>query len=62
MGSPAPGLSFRADRRARLAGQTAPMGFFDPLGLAEDADAGRVRFYREVRSRRCSTGGDRATA
>ena len=30
------------------AGRTAPMGYFDPLNLAEDADAGRVRFYREA--------------
>ena len=30
------------------AGKTAPMGFFDPLSLSKDADAGRARFYREA--------------
>ena len=29
------------------AGATAPFGFFDPLGLSKDVDAGRLAFYRE---------------
>merc|ERR1712094_81132 len=30
------------------AGATAPFGFFDPLGLSKDVDAGRLAFYREA--------------
>ena len=30
------------------AGATAPFGFFDPLGLSKDIDAGRLAFYREA--------------
>merc|ERR1712159_645407 len=31
-----------------MAGVTAPMGFFDPLGFSTDCSAGRLLFYREV--------------
>mmetsp|Transcript_131819 Transcript_131819/g.229180 ORF Transcript_131819/g.229180 Transcript_131819/m.229180 type:complete len:269 (+) Transcript_131819:81-887(+) len=31
-----------------LAGVTAPLGFFDPVGFSADASEGRIRFYREV--------------
>jgi len=31
-----------------LAGVTAPLGFFDPVGFSEDVSEGRARFYREV--------------
>jgi hypothetical protein len=31
-----------------LAGVTAPLGFFDPVGFTEDASEGKIRFYREV--------------
>merc|ERR1712187_57291 len=31
-----------------MAGNTPPMGFFDPLGFSTDIPAGRLRFYREV--------------
>merc|ERR1712227_1022116 len=31
-----------------LAGITAPLGFFDPLGFTDGASEGRIRFYREV--------------
>ena len=34
------------------AGATAPFGFFDPLGLSKDVDAGRLAFYRECESMR----------
>jgi len=30
------------------AGQTSPMGFFDPLGLSTNIDAGKLVFYREA--------------
>jgi len=35
-------------RDVLLAGVTDPMGFFDPLGFAADASAGKLLFYREV--------------
>jgi len=31
-----------------MAGVTAPMGFFDPLGFSTDCSAGKLLFYREV--------------
>jgi hypothetical protein len=31
-----------------LAGVTAPLGFFDPVGFTEGVSEGKVRFYREV--------------
>jgi hypothetical protein len=31
-----------------LAGVTAPLGFFDPVGFTADASEGKIRFYREV--------------
>merc|ERR1719352_832640 len=31
-----------------LAGVTAPMGFFDPLGFSTDCTGGKLLFYREV--------------
>merc|ERR1711937_1088189 len=31
-----------------MAGVTAPLGFFDPLGFCTDAPEGKIRFYREV--------------
>jgi hypothetical protein len=31
-----------------MAGVTAPMGFFDPLGFSTDTEAGRLLFFREV--------------
>jgi len=31
-----------------MAGVTAPMGFFDPLGFSADTTAGKLLFYREV--------------
>jgi hypothetical protein len=31
-----------------LAGITAPLGFFDPLGLSTTVDGGKLLFYREV--------------
>merc|ERR1719343_1453123 len=31
-----------------LAGITAPMGFFDPLGFSTDISTGKLLFYREV--------------
>ena len=31
-----------------LAGVTAPLGFFDPVGFSTDASEGKIRFYREV--------------
>jgi len=31
-----------------LAGVTAPVGFFDPVGFTSDKSEGKVRFYREV--------------
>merc|ERR1719217_1489630 len=30
------------------AGQTGPMGFFDPLGISANLDAGKLLFYREA--------------
>merc|ERR1719160_2465524 len=30
------------------AGQTAPMGFFDPLGISTNLDEGKILFYREA--------------
>merc|ERR1719284_1043009 len=30
------------------AGQIAPLGFFDPLGLSADASPGRLLFFREA--------------
>jgi len=32
----------------QLAGVTAPVGFFDPVGFTSDKSEGKVRFYREV--------------
>ena len=32
----------------RLAGVSAPLGFFDPLALSKSVPEGRARFYREV--------------
>jgi hypothetical protein len=31
-----------------LAGVTAPLGFFDPVGFSTDETEGKIRFYREV--------------
>merc|ERR1719327_1959276 len=31
-----------------MAGVTAPMGFFDPLGFSTDIPEGKLLFYREV--------------
>merc|ERR1719157_338458 len=31
-----------------LAGITAPLGFFDPVGFTTDKSEGKIRFYREV--------------
>jgi hypothetical protein len=31
-----------------LSGISAPLGYFDPLGFADKASEGKVRFYREV--------------
>merc|ERR1719356_1540288 len=31
-----------------MAGVSAPMGFFDPLGFATEIDEGKLLFYREV--------------
>merc|ERR1712025_429973 len=31
-----------------MAGVTAPMGFFDPLGFSTDCSEGKLLFYREV--------------
>merc|ERR1719408_44756 len=31
-----------------MAGVTAPLGFFDPLGFSTDCDEGKLLFYREV--------------
>merc|ERR1719201_1095429 len=31
-----------------MAGVTAPLGFFDPLGFSTDTPAGKLLFYREV--------------
>jgi len=31
-----------------LAGVTAPLGFFDPVGFTEGKSEGKIRFYREV--------------
>merc|ERR1719356_2390665 len=31
-----------------MAGITAPLGFFDPLGFSTDAPEGKLLFYREV--------------
>jgi hypothetical protein len=31
-----------------LAGITAPLGFFDPVGFSADETEGKIRFYREV--------------
>jgi hypothetical protein len=32
----------------QLAGITAPLGFFDPVGFTTDKSEGKIRFYREV--------------
>jgi len=32
----------------QLAGVTAPVGFFDPVGFTTDKSEGKIRFYREV--------------
>merc|ERR1719213_1266176 len=44
-GGPSGGPSFDVKS---LAGITAPLGFFDPLGFCDDASEGKIRFYREV--------------
>merc|ERR1712227_647626 len=31
-----------------MAGVTAPLGFWDPLGFSTDCDTGKLLFYREV--------------
>merc|ERR1719355_356407 len=31
-----------------MAGVSAPLGFFDPVGFTEGASEGKIRFYREV--------------
>jgi len=31
-----------------MAGITAPLGFFDPVGFSNDASENKIRFYREV--------------
>lgn len=38
-------VRFRAED---LAGVTAPLGFFDPLGFSTKCSEGKLRFYREV--------------
>jgi light-harvesting complex I chlorophyll a/b binding protein 1 len=35
-------------RAENLAGITAPLGFFDPLGFSTDVSAGKLLFYREA--------------
>jgi len=32
----------------KMAGATAPMGYFDPLGLSVDVSVGRLLFFREA--------------
>jgi hypothetical protein len=32
----------------QMAGVSAPLGFFDPVGFTEGASEGKIRFYREV--------------
>jgi hypothetical protein len=44
-------LNVRAEvelKKEEMAGVTAPMGFFDPLGFSTDCSAGRLLFYREA--------------
>merc|ERR1712048_1248581 len=44
-------LKVRADvelKKEEMAGVTAPMGFFDPLGFSTECSAGRLLFYREA--------------
>merc|ERR1719281_10570 len=36
------------EKEALLAGITAPMGYFDPLGFATTISGGKLLFYREV--------------
>jgi hypothetical protein len=36
-----------------MAGVSAPLGFFDPLGYTEGTPEGKVRFYREVELKHC---------
>jgi len=36
-----------------LAGISAPLGFFDPLGFSTDASEGKIRFFREVELKHC---------
>lgn len=38
----------KAGKDSLLAGITAPLGYFDPLGLATTVTAGKLLFYREV--------------
>jgi hypothetical protein len=44
-GTTAPEATFDVKQ---LAGITAPLGFFDPLGFTTDKSEGKIRFYREV--------------
>jgi hypothetical protein len=53
MGSKDKALVVRAaaavnSKAKELAGITAPMSFFDPVGFSTDVDYGRLLFYREV--------------
>jgi hypothetical protein len=36
-----------------MAGVSAPLGFFDPLGYTEGTPEGKIRFYREVELKHC---------
>merc|ERR1711977_731117 len=35
-------------KASEMAGNTGPLGFFDPAGFSTDASAGKLLFYREV--------------
>merc|ERR1719198_1923228 len=41
-------MKSKAGKDSLLAGITAPLGYFDPLGLATTVTAGKLLFYREV--------------
>merc|ERR1719301_113352 len=36
------------EKARKMAGSTAPLGYFDPLGFSVDVSVGRLLFYREV--------------
>jgi hypothetical protein len=36
------------DKARKMAGSTAPLGYFDPLGLSVDVSVGRLLFFREA--------------